>query len=108
VKPKLRVWLVFLDEVKIGSGRAEVLQAIEDLGSIKAAAEQFGMSYRHVCGCLRDLEKTAGFRFIERQRGGGTTGGHLTSEGKAFLARYWQSHQHLEAAAEREFKRIFR
>jgi molybdate transport system regulatory protein len=109
MKPKLRVWVVFLDRVKIGAGRAELLQAIEDRGSIKAAAEQFSMSYRHVWGYLRDLEEAAGFRFIERQRGGGTTGGAaLTARGKRFLAQYREFQRRLDAAAGREFKRIFR
>jgi len=109
MEPKLRVWLVFLDRVKIGAGRAELLQAIEELGSIKAAAERFGMSYRYVWGYLRELEEAAGFRFIERQRGGGEAGGAaLTPQGKAFLARYWEFHRRLQAAADREFRRIFR
>ena len=109
MKPKLRVWVVFLDRVKIGAGRAELLQAIDDRGSIKAAAEQFRMSYRHVWGYLRDLEAAAGFRFIERQRGGGATGGAtLSAQGKQFLAQYWKFERRLEAAAAREFKRVFR
>ena len=109
MKPKLRVWVVFLDQVKIGVGRAELLQAIEDCGSIKAAAERFSMSYRHAWGYLRDLEAAAGFQFIERRRGGGVAGGaHLTPKGKAFLVQYREFNRRLEAAAEREFKRIFR
>jgi molybdate transport system regulatory protein len=108
MKPKLRVWVVFLDRVKIGAGRAELLQAIEDRGSIKAAAAQFSMSYRHLWGYLRDLEKAAGFRFIERQRGGGAAGGAaLTARGKQFLAQYWKFQRRVEAAATRELKRVF-
>lgn len=30
MKSNLRVWLVFLDRVKIGAGRAEPLEAIDD------------------------------------------------------------------------------
>jgi len=109
MKPKLRVWVVFLDRVKIGTGRAELLQAIEDRGSIKAAAAQFRMSYRHVWGYLRELEEAAGFQFIARQRGGGATGGAaLTPQGKEFLARYWEFQRRMEAAAKREYARIFR
>jgi molybdate transport system regulatory protein len=109
VKPKLRVWVVFLDRVKIGAGRAELLEAIDELGSIKAAAARFGMSYRYAWGYLRELEQAAGFRFIERQRGGGETGGAtLTAQGKAFLNRYWEFHRRLDAAAAREYARIFR
>ena len=108
MKPKLRVWLTFGETVKIGAGRAELLEAIGELGSIRAAAERFGMSYRHAWGYLRDLEAAAGFQFIERQRGGGDAGGAaLTPRGKEFLSRYWEFHRRVDAAAEREYARIF-
>lgn len=106
-RPKLRVWLMFLDSVKIGAGRAALLEAIEQLGSIKAVAEQFGMSYRYVWGYLRELEAAAGFSFIKRHRGGETRGAWLTPEGKRFLARYWEFNRRLEAAAAREFAEVF-
>jgi len=106
--PKLRVWLVFRDDVKIGAGRAALLQAIDELGSIKAAADRFGMSYRYVWGYLRELEDAAGFHFVERQRGGGSTGGAVvTPRAKVFLARYWEFHRRMDAAAQREYGRIF-
>ncbi len=107
--PKLRVWVVFRDEVKMGAGRAALLEAIGELGSIKAAADRFQMSYRHAWGYLRELETAAGFRFIDRQRGGGETGGAaLTPRGKEFLARYWEFNRRMMATAEREYARIFR
>lgn len=109
MRPKLRVWLVFEEEVKFGAGRAALLEAIGELGSIKAAADRFQMSYRHAWGYLRDLEAAAGLQFIVRQRGGGEAGGAaLTPQGKAFLTRYWEFHRRMNAAAEREYARIFR
>ncbi len=107
--PKLRVWLIFRDEVKLGAGRAALLGAIDELGSIKAAADRFQMSYRYVWGYLRELEAAAGFPFIVRQRGGGETGGAaLTPRGKEFLAKYREFHRRMDAAAQREYVRIFR
>lgn len=107
--PKLRVWLVFRGEVKLGEGRAALLEAINELGSIKAAADRFQMSYRHVWGYLRELEAAAGFRFIVRQRGGGEAGGAaLTPRGKEFLSRYWEFDRRMLATADREYARIFR
>ena len=108
MEPKLRIWVVFRDRVKVGTGRAELLQAIDDLGSIKAAADRFAMSYRHVWGYLRELEAAAGFPFVERQRGGGEAGGAcLTPRAKAFLAQYREFHRRMVAAAEREYPRVF-
>jgi molybdate transport system regulatory protein len=50
MKPKLRVWVTFGDAVKFGQGRAALLRLIDELGSIRQAVEQFGMSYRNVWG----------------------------------------------------------
>jgi len=105
--PDFRLWVVFGDSAKIGAGRAQLLEAIERLGSIQAAAEQFGMSYRYAWGYLRELEAAAGFRFITRRRGGPTPGAQLTPEGKQFLARYWKFHARVAKAASWEFPRVF-
>jgi molybdenum-dependent DNA-binding transcriptional regulator ModE len=37
LKPKLKVWVVFDGQVKFGDGRAELLERIEALGSLKQA-----------------------------------------------------------------------
>jgi molybdenum-dependent DNA-binding transcriptional regulator ModE len=37
VKPKLRVWVVFPTGLKFGDGRAEFLEAIDELGSLQRA-----------------------------------------------------------------------
>jgi len=106
--PELRVWLVFGDTVKLGARQAELLEAIEQLGSLKAATEQLGMSYRYAWGYLRELEATAGFRFIGRHRGGGHTArAHLTPQGKQLLAHYWKFNRRLDAAVAQEFAAAF-
>ena len=71
MKPKLRVWVTFGDDLKFGDGRARLLEAIEQRGSLKKAAEAFEMSYRNAWGYLRELEHAAGFKFVERAPGGG-------------------------------------
>ena len=75
MKPKLRVWVTFGDELKFGDGRARLLALIDEYGSLRQAAEDFKMSYRHAWGYLRDLEQAAGFKFVERAPGGGPSSG---------------------------------
>jgi molybdenum-dependent DNA-binding transcriptional regulator ModE len=65
--PKIRLWIVLADQVQFGHGRAQLLRAIDELGSIRKAAAQFGMSYRRAWGH------------------GGTV---LTPAGRAFLTQY--------------------
>lgn len=66
------------------------------------------MSYRNAWGYLRDLEKAAGFKFVERAPGGSPRAGmRLTARGETFLARYGTFQRGLERAAARQFERVF-
>jgi molybdate transport repressor ModE-like protein len=66
------------------------------------------MSYRNAWGYLRELEKAAGFKFVERAPGGSPRAGmRLTDRGEKFLARYGTFQRGLERAAARQFARVF-
>jgi molybdate transport system regulatory protein len=109
VKPRFKVWVVFGRKTKFGDGRAELLGLIGELGSIKKAVGRFGMSYRNAWGYLEELERSAGFKLIERRPGGGRRGGtRLTRKGKKFLERYRRFRQGTAAAVERHFRACFK
>ena len=108
MRPKLRVWIAFGDELKFGDGRASLLALIEERGSLRQAAAELGMSYRNAWGYLSDLEDAAGFKLLERVPGGGPRSGmRLTAEGKTLVARYARFRRGLEAVAERQFAKAF-
>jgi molybdate transport system regulatory protein len=108
MKPKLKVWVMFDDKVKFGQGRAALLRLIDELGSINQAVERFEMSYRNAWGYLRELERAAGFRLLERKRGGGRAAGtRLTPQGREFLERYDRFERELEGSMARCFDRAF-
>ena len=106
LKPILFAWLVFLDRVKMGAGRADLLEVIDEIGSIMATAERFGMSYRYVLGYLRDLEKASGFRFIELQREGRRAKPPSRRRARHASRETREFHRRVAAAAEREDARI--
>ena len=109
MKPKLRVWVVFGPRLKLGDGRARLLDAIDAKGSLRRAATEFGMSYRNAWGYLQDLERAAGFRFVERMAGGGPASGmRLTAAGREFLACYRKFRSGVETASQRHFERAFK
>ncbi|HYS16996.1 MAG TPA: LysR family transcriptional regulator [Candidatus Binatia bacterium] len=100
---------MFGKRMKLGSGRAHLLRLIDERGSLRQAAAEFGMSYRNAWGYLQELERAAGFRFVERTPGGGPRSGmRLTAAGREFLACYQKFRLGLEAAALRHFVRTFR
>jgi molybdate transport system regulatory protein len=108
MEPKSKVWVVFGEKVKLGDGRARLLELIDELGSLRQAVAQIGMSYRNAWGYLRDLEKAAGFKLLERRAGGGPKGGmQLTQDGRDFLAKYRRFRTHVDTVVERQFARIF-
>jgi len=109
VKPKLKVWVVFGKQTKFGDGRAQLLELINKLGSMKKAVARFGMSYRSAWGYLRELEEAAGFKFFERTPGGGPRSGmRLTKEGARFLSRYRRFRRGLHEVVNRQFAKSFK
>ena len=109
MRPKFKVWVVFGDRIKFGDGRAQLLELIDELGSMKKAVARFGMSYRNAWGYIRELEEAAGFKLLERTPGGGPRGGtRLTKGGQTFLARYWRFRRGLEEVVSRHFTRSFK
>jgi molybdate transport system regulatory protein len=106
--PKFKVWVAFPSGAKLGHGRAELLQLIDRFGSIQRAVNEMGMSYRNAWGYLRELERAAGFKLLERPAGRGPGAGtRLTAEGRLFLERYQRFEEELAKEATRRFHAIF-
>jgi molybdate transport system regulatory protein len=105
---RIKVWVVLDDRVKFGDGRAELLDLVDELGSLKKAVARIGMSYRNAWGYLLELEDAAGFKLLERTPGGGSGGGtRLTAKGRLFLARYRRFRQGLDEVVQQCFERSF-
>jgi molybdate transport system regulatory protein len=106
--PKFKVWVAFASGAKLGHGRAELLKLIDRLGSIQRAVREMGMSYRNAWGYLRELERAAGFKLLERPAGRGPGGGtRLTADGRRFLERYQRFEAEIAEVANRRFRAIF-
>ncbi|WP_075589932.1 winged helix-turn-helix domain-containing protein [Labilibacter marinus] len=66
-----------------------LLNAIEDIGSIKEAAEHMGISYRKAWGIIQKMEEELGFSVVNRQRGGSHGGKTtLTEDGIKLIHAY--------------------
>lgn len=48
----------------LGPGRVELLRAVAELGSLRQAAQKFGMSYRWAWGRIHDSEKALGVTLL--------------------------------------------
>jgi molybdate transport system regulatory protein len=108
MEPKSKVWVVFEGGTKFGGGRAELLRLVEKEGSLRRAVEGMGMSYRAAWGYIRELEKAAGFAFLERAGKGRSSGTRLTSEARAFLGRFDAFRARVEKQTARAFAASYR
>ncbi|PLX22091.1 MAG: hypothetical protein C0597_02840 [Marinilabiliales bacterium] len=87
---KFNVWLENTGgESILGNGKFELIEGIDQLGSLKAAADKLGISYRKAWGMIRDAEEKLGFCLTEKHRGGQHGGNSvLTEEGKELIEAY--------------------
>ena len=98
MKIQFKIWLEKDNRVLFGEGRNQLLQAIDDFGSLAQAAKKMNMSYRAAWGRLKASEDRLGFLLAEKDNEQGKKGGlRLTSKGKAFLDYYKNIHQAMES-----------
>lgn len=91
IRIRNKVWLEIDGQPLIGDGRASLLQTIATTGSINAACQKLGISYRKAWAQLQEMEQLAPFPILERSKGGkGGGGAVLTEETLALLAKFAQ------------------
>ena len=104
---KAKFWLTIGPRTLFGDGKADLLEAVDRLGSLRSAAQDMGMSYRHAWGLLRELDAAAGFAFLEHSATGPRSRLRLTDSGRRFIAAYRRFRAPLGKVVEARFKRVF-
>jgi molybdate transport system regulatory protein len=90
------------EEHKLGPGKVRLLEAIEELGSISAAARSMGMAYRHAWELVDDLNQCFASPVVAVSIGGREGGGAvLTPWGHELVKRF----HHMEEATRRAIGR---
>lgn len=93
---KTRIRILLGPAFAIGPGKADLLQAIEQTGSISAAARSMGMSYRRAWLLIDTMNQCFREAVVDTATGGkGGGGAQITPFGKAAL----RSYRAMEAAA---------
>ena len=86
---KTRIRVLFGSAFAIGPGKADLLQAIEQTGSISAAARSMGMSYRRAWLLIDTMNQCFREPVVDTATGGkGGGGARITSSGLTVLRRY--------------------
>lgn len=97
---RARLWVEHEGDSWLGPGRARLLSAIADQGSISAAARQLGMSYRRAWKLVESIN--ASRLVVARSTGGrGGGGARLTDWGREVLQWYLDSEAEVLALVQR-------
>ena len=103
-----KVWVELDGAAVFGDGKAQLLEAVAAGGSIRAAAQGLGMSYRGAWGRIREMERRLGQPVVVRRAGGPRGGGSaLSGFGKELLDRYLRFRRGLNESVDRRFKKAF-
>lgn|SRR5574341_1213124 len=111
-RPRLRVkskiWLEASGRMIFSDGRLQLLEAVEELGSLRRAAQRLGMSYRAAWGLLKVTERALGVLLLDVRIGGRAGGGaRLTAEARGLVRRFRRVKRTVNRAADRAFARQF-
>ncbi len=86
---RLRCWIEIEGKKFFGPGPAQLLELIQQEGSIAKAAKIMGMSYKKAWDIVSDLNSRGKNPFVISRKGGEKGGGaELTETGKEVVKRY--------------------
>ncbi|WP_142663366.1 winged helix-turn-helix domain-containing protein [Paracoccus laeviglucosivorans] len=87
--PRLSLRLHFAHGLTFGRGKADLLQYIDEGGSISAAGRRMKMSYRRAWALVEEMNAHFAQPLVDSSRGGAKGGGAvLTEMGRKVLADY--------------------
>ena len=102
---RLHLWLETGDGMLLGLGRIQLLELVEELGSLNKAAAAMGMSYRAAWGRMKQTETVIGEPLVERS--GPKKGFRLTPLGHEIVRLFRAWHQDVENFALARARDIF-
>jgi molybdate transport system regulatory protein len=108
IQVRSKVWLEAGGHPFLGQGRKELLQAVDEQGSISKAARRLRITYRKAWGQIKAMEDQLGLPLVLKQAGGpGGGGARLSPEARDLLSKYERLTQGLEDLVNEKFRGIF-
>src|SRR5215831_11713487 len=108
MRPCSNFWIEKDGKVVLSEWRVALLEAVEQTGSINAAAVQLGVPFRVAWRKIQEMEEGLGVPLTQGITGGPHGGGtRLTAAGQAYIAQFHAAIAGLKDLAERQFYAVF-
>ena len=108
MQPKSNLWVERDGQVVLSKWRVNLLRAIDQSGSISAAAQVMKVSYHRAWEKLHEMEIRLGVALVETQTGGTHGGGaRLTAAARDYVARFEKFGQGIDDIVARHFAESF-
>jgi molybdate transport system regulatory protein len=107
--PKPQIRIMFRKAIAMGPGKADLLKAIDQTGSISAAARALGMSYRRAWLLVDTMNQSFKSVVVETLTGGQKGGGaRVTETGHEVLQRYLEMEAKAAASVKKDLAEFMR
>lgn len=102
-----RLWIEGPADRFLGIGRLELLEKIQEFGSISKAAQAMGMSYKRAWDLVSSMNSQASQPLVSTQTGGAHGGGaHVTEAGQQAITAFRELQKRFQAFIETETARL--
>ena len=109
IRPHLKIWIETEDGlVALSEWRVTLLQAVDEHGSLVAAAKALGVPHRTAWQRIQEMEAALGVRLVETLSGGvGGGRSRLSSAGNDYVRKYASLRAGLDELIDERFERNF-
>ena len=102
---RVRCWITIDGEKHFGPGPAELLERIQESGSISKAATEMGMSYKKAWDMVENMNAQGAQPYVTARKGGSKGGGtEVTHAGKKVLEAYQKLKKRIDEVVQKETK----
>ncbi len=108
MEPHFNIWIEHNDTVVLSEWCVQLLEAIEQTGSINGAAAVMKVTFARAWGKIHEMEEGLGFKLVDTQIGGSSGGGAtITANGRKLIRKFRALSQGLDVEIEQRFNTTF-
>ncbi len=108
LRPRCNLWVEAENSVVLSHWRIELLEAVAETGSIRAAAERLHVPYRVAWSRLKEMERGLGISLVETRVGGLYGGGaNVTAAAHELIHRFHELEAGLDEWVRQRFREVF-